>query len=233
MTCLVVSRRVVSCLGVVLVLVLPLLPFSCILLSSPSSWHRIVSRPAHPTTPSDPTPSHIFHEQDVTIRKTDNKTGEVLEVTRPMTTVERTEVDLPKHLQKAFEAQREGKEWKDTRRRKGRWGPTPDEQVCVYAAVLGYRIEIYDFIGSRNRFFRHVGNRTETFDVLEIPRSIIVRVCLCVSRSFGGDVTTPFPIVEHPSRCINVPPTPLPARPRHPRFPCFAKRLLPRRRRRG
>lgn len=68
-------------------------------------------------------------KRDVTIRRTDNKTGEILEVTRPMTTVERTEVDLPKHLQKAFEAQREGKEWKDTRRRKGRWGPTPDEQA--------------------------------------------------------------------------------------------------------
>eukprot|EP00904_Undaria_pinnatifida_P009130 jgi/Undpi1/5347/HiC_scaffold_2.g00628.m1 len=68
-------------------------------------------------------------KRDVTITRTDNKTGEVLEVTRPMTTVERTEVDLPKHLQKAFEAQRKGKEWKDTRRSKGRWGPTPDEKA--------------------------------------------------------------------------------------------------------
>ena len=78
----------------------------------------------------------------MTIRRTDNKTGEVLEVTRPMTTVERTEVDLPKHLQKAFEAQREGKEWQDTRRRKGRWGPTPDEQVCLYGAVLDIESKI-------------------------------------------------------------------------------------------
>lgn len=96
-----------------------------------------LARLAFSTPP--PHPVRIAVWQDVTITRTDNKTGEVLEVTRPMTTVERTEVDLPKHLQKAFEAQRKGKEWKDTRRSKGRWGPTPDEKVRILIEGFMYR----------------------------------------------------------------------------------------------
>ncbi|CAM9580239.1 unnamed protein product [Scytosiphon promiscuus] len=67
--------------------------------------------------------------RNVTIKRTDKTTGEVVEKTKPMTVVERTDVELPPHLQDMLEAEKEGREWKDPRPTKGRWGPSTLDEV--------------------------------------------------------------------------------------------------------
>ena len=71
----------------------------------------------------------LLHTQDVTIKRTDKRTGEVVRFTRPMFMVERTEVNLPRHLRKYVKAKKDGKNWEDRRRSVGRWGPSSDEKV--------------------------------------------------------------------------------------------------------
>lgn len=39
------------------------------------------------------------------------------------------QVELPPHLQDMLEAEKEGREWKDPRPTKGRWGPSNLEEV--------------------------------------------------------------------------------------------------------
>ncbi|CAM9119355.1 unnamed protein product [Pylaiella littoralis] len=64
-------------------------------------------------------------EKDVTITRTDKRTGEVFRRTKKMTRLERCkDGKMPKHVAEMLRAEVEGREWKDTRATKGRWGPS-------------------------------------------------------------------------------------------------------------
>lgn len=83
--------------------------------------------------------------QNVTVKRTDTRTGEVEEFTRPMTWVERTDVELPRHFRKYAKAQKAGKKWEEKRRSIGRWGPSPKEKAsdCI---ILSFHTTSYDTI---------------------------------------------------------------------------------------
>eukprot|EP00903_Cladosiphon_okamuranus_P021437 g19705.t1 len=69
-------------------------------------------------------------KRKATIRRTDKRTGQVVEHTKPLVVLERTDgADMPKHIADMLEAQKEGREWKDPRPTKGRWGPSNIEEV--------------------------------------------------------------------------------------------------------
>lgn len=66
----------------------------------------------------------------MTITATNEKTGTIKQVTRPMTVVERTDKDLPKRLRKKIKAIEAGEQWEEKpRRSQGRWGPTDDKEA--------------------------------------------------------------------------------------------------------
>lgn len=73
--------------------------------------------------------------QNVTVKRTDTRTGEVEEITRPMSWVERTDVELPRHFRKYAKAKKAGKKWEDKRRSIGRWGPSPKEKARGYTIL--------------------------------------------------------------------------------------------------
>eukprot|EP00752_Nemacystus_decipiens_P013370 g11837.t1 len=69
-------------------------------------------------------------KKNVTIRRTDKRTGDVVEQTKPLVIVERRdEADMPKYVAEMLQAQKEGRDWKDPRPTKGRWGPTNIQKV--------------------------------------------------------------------------------------------------------
>ncbi|CAN0033236.1 unnamed protein product [Ectocarpus sp. 6 AP-2014] len=71
-----------------------------------------------------------FAQKDVTMRKTDKRTGRSIEITQPMTVLKRMDGKLPKNVQEMMEAQEEGREYTGTSRpSKGRWGPSNIEEV--------------------------------------------------------------------------------------------------------
>ncbi|CAN0204924.1 unnamed protein product, partial [Ectocarpus fasciculatus] len=68
--------------------------------------------------------------KDVTMRRTDKRTGRSVEITQPMTVVDRMDDKLPKNVQEMMAAQQEGSEYTGTRRdTKGRWGPSNIQEV--------------------------------------------------------------------------------------------------------
>ncbi|CAM9572640.1 unnamed protein product [Ascophyllum nodosum] len=107
-------------------------------------------------------------KKDVTIKRTDKRTGEVVRFTRPMFMVERTEVNLPRHLRKYVKAKKDGKNWEDRRRSVGRWGPSSDEKVGEKAVM-----ELLGEAGIASKeeaesMFKRVDEDGEEYDIRDV-----------------------------------------------------------------